>query len=99
MTLWKHTERAIAALLGGKRVPITGRQRGDVPDVLHPDFSIEVKHRQELPGWLTEAMEQAVAAKHGKQLPIVVLHLKGRKHMDDLVIIRLQDILDRDAQL
>ena len=39
---WKATERAIAARLGGRRVPITGRQRGDVPDVAHPAFAMRL---------------------------------------------------------
>ncbi len=29
---WERTERRIAALLGGTRVPVTGRQRGNAPD-------------------------------------------------------------------
>jgi hypothetical protein len=99
MTLWKSTERAIAKLLGGIRVPITGRQRGDVPDVLHPKYSIEVKHRQNLPDWLLEAMEQAEAAKRGSQVPMVVLHMKGRKHMDDLVVFKIRDIIEKEEKL
>ena len=35
-TRWKATERRIAALLGGRRVPVSGRGRGDQPDVAHP---------------------------------------------------------------
>ena len=30
---WKTAERAWGAFLGGKRVPVTGRARGDAPDV------------------------------------------------------------------
>ena len=46
---WKATGRAVAARPGGERVPVTGRQRGDVPDVAHGWLSIEVKHRQTPP--------------------------------------------------
>jgi len=53
---WKRTERNVAALLGGRRVPVTGRQRGDTPDVAHPLLSLEVKHRREVPAWLTGAL-------------------------------------------
>jgi len=84
---WKATERAVAAHLGGRRVPITGRQRGDAPDVAHPTYSIEVKHRRILPGWLLAAMAQARAASRGDQLPLVVLHEGGRRHLSDLVVI------------
>ncbi len=32
---WKRIERSIAGIIGGERVPITGRARGDTPDVRH----------------------------------------------------------------
>jgi hypothetical protein len=68
---WKSVERAIAKVLrdswevanpdysGPKidRVPITGRGRGSAPDIYHPMFSIEVKHRKSLPKWLKEEFE------------------------------------------
>ena len=88
---WKRTERKIAALLGGKRVPITGRQRGDVPDVAHAWLSIEVKHRRTVPEWLLDAMAQAVAAVRGEQLPVAILHQHGTPHCEDLIVIRLAD--------
>ncbi len=88
---WKEVERAVAAKLGGQRVPITGRQRGDVPDVQHPWLSIEVKHRQLLPAWLHNAMSQAVAAARAGQLPVVVLHEAGQRHDNDYVVIRMRD--------
>jgi hypothetical protein len=47
-TRWKATERRIAALLGGRRVPVSGRGRGDQPDVAPPWFSLEVKDRDTL---------------------------------------------------
>jgi len=56
---WKNTERGIARLLGGERVPVSGRQRGDVPDVKHACLSIECKHRKALLAWLYEALDQA----------------------------------------
>lgn len=40
---WKACERRVAEVLGGVRVPITGRQRGATPDVEHAALSIEVK--------------------------------------------------------
>jgi len=42
---WKATERRIAALLGGRRVPVSGRGRGNAPDIAHPWLALEVKDR------------------------------------------------------
>jgi hypothetical protein len=95
---WKKVERKIAELLGGVRVPVTGRGRGDMPDILHPDFSIEVKHREQFPDWLMDAMEQAVKSKRGAQIPLVVLHEKGQKFSQALCIIRLCDILETGGE-
>ena len=91
---WKATERAVAAMIGGKRVPITGRQRGDVPDIQHPWLSPEIKHRQTLPAWIHDAISQAIAAAKSDQLPIVVLHEKGKRHTSDLVVMQLGDFQD-----
>jgi len=88
---WKRTERLVATRLGGRRVPITGRQRGDVPDVAHPWLSIECKHRQALPEWLKTAMQQARAAARDGQLPVAVLHEAGERHGRDIVCMSLAD--------
>lgn len=84
---WKRTERQVAEYFGGKRIPITGRQRGDVPDIMHDWLSIEVKHRNDLPKWIFEAMQQAIAAQRNGQLPIAVLHQKGTRHDQNLVVL------------
>jgi hypothetical protein len=88
---WKRTERRIAEELGGQRVPVTGRQRGDAPDIAHPTFAIEVKHRASLPQWLLDACNQAQACRRGDQVPIVILHMAGWHHGQDLVCIRMAD--------
>ena len=49
---WKACERRVAEILGGVRVPVTGRQRGVAPDIEHETLSIEVKSRKSLPEWL-----------------------------------------------
>ena len=97
--VWKQTERFVADLLGGKRVPITGRQRGDVPDIEHPRYSVEVKRRSApnaFPKWLTTALEQADAANPGGKVPIVVIeHAHGAGRMrDHYVMLRLPDFID-----
>ena len=96
---WKATERFVAEVLGGKRVPITGRQRGDVPDIEHPRFAIEVKRRSAayaFPKWLTTAFEQAEAANPGHKTPIVVIeHAHGRGRLKDYyVMLRLTEFVD-----
>jgi hypothetical protein len=89
---WKATERATARLLGGVRVPITGRQRGSAPDVEHDHLSIECKHRRVMPQWIKDALDQAVAASDGRQrLPIVVIHEHGKRHLDDVVMVSMRD--------
>jgi hypothetical protein len=94
---WKRTERRIAAILGGRRVPITGRQRGDVPDVSHPLWSVEVKHRQTLPGWLCAAVEQSQAAAMPGQIPIAVIHEHGRPYAAALVVMTLDQFMQHNA--
>lgn len=91
--LWKRIERQLAELFGGERVPITGRQRGDVPDIRHHLFSFEVKHRANLPGWLHDAMAQAILSmdEHHK-IPVVVLHEKYQKIEDSYVIIKAKHL-------
>jgi hypothetical protein len=91
---FKATERRTAAILGGKRVPVSGRGRGDVPDVEHPWLSIEVKHRKVLPNWLHNAMSQARASAKDGQLPIAVLHEAGQRHANSLVVVRLSEFIE-----
>ena len=91
MSRWKATERKVAAILGGERVPVSGRQRGSAPDVSHSWLSIEVKDRKKLPEWILDAMSQAVASQKPGQLPIVVLHQAGMEHSNNLVVVRLGD--------
>ena len=92
MTTWKQAEREVAARLGGRRVPVTGRGRGDAPDVAHDTLSIEVKHRAALPAWLLGAMAQARAASRDGKVPAAVLHERGRPYDDALCVLRLADL-------
>ena len=94
MTDWKRTERRVAAILGGQRIPITGRARGSAPDVDAGWLVVEVKHRRRLPGWLRMAVAQATASAAEFQLPVVVLHEHGQHHANDLVVLRLRDFVD-----
>ena len=94
MTRWKNVERGIARHLGGRRVPITGRQRGDVPDVSHDWLSIEVKTRKALPQWIKDGMAQAIAARRDAQLPVLILHQKQQPYLDSLISMHLRDFLE-----
>lgn len=89
---WKRTERAVAGRLGGQRVPVSGRARGDAPDVAHPRLAIECKHRNSLPSWLIDAMAQAEACANPEQIPVAILHAHGARHDADLCVLRLADL-------
>jgi hypothetical protein len=51
-----------------------------------------VKTRRRLPAWLLSALAQAVRAARAGQVAVVVLHQTGRRHADDLVLLRLGDL-------
>jgi hypothetical protein len=92
---WKACERRIAKLLGGRRIPVTGRQRGDTPDIEHATLSIEVKSRKSLPAWLLDALNQAQAAsKDDTKMPVVVLHQDHAPYAHSLVVLKLKDFAD-----
>ena len=88
---WKACERRIARMLGGVRVPVTGRARGDAPDIAHPLWSIEVKLRTNRPAFLEHAMSQAKAAARGEQVPLVVVAAKSRDTRQAFVVMELGD--------
>ena len=90
MTAWKRAERRVAADLGGVRVPVTGRSRGDAPDIAHDRLALEVKHRASLPAWLTGALEQARASRRDGRIPVAVLHASGTRYGDALCVVALQ---------
>ena len=90
---WKACERKVAALLGGKRVPVSGRGRGHSPDIEHERLSIEVKNRKRLPAWIENAMKQAEACAQDGQLPLVILHQDGQRYQEALLIMRLKHLV------
>ena len=94
---WKQHERAWAELLGGKRVPVSGRQRGDQPDVAHPDYSIECKAGAVLSTRVLDGMEQAIAAMKDGQIPLVCISNRkkgGQNTSAKYVLIRAEDFVD-----
>lgn len=89
---WKATERRVAEILGGERVPVSGRVRGSAPDIEHPLLSLEVKSRKSVPAWLTEALEQATASSRDGRPPVAVVHEAGKPYRDALAVMRLEDL-------
>lgn len=94
---WKAHESWWALQLGGRRVPVTGRQRGDAPDVEHDRYAIEVKSGRVMSPRLREGMKQAVAAAamfaNGARIPLLcVTHSSGRGYpQEHYVVLRLED--------
>ena len=86
---WKQTERCIASILGGRRIPVSGRGRGDNPDIEHPLLSVEVKARASFPAWLEDALRQAELSATNGKTPAVVLHGDRKPYRDVLVVLRL----------
>lgn len=76
--------------LGGRRNPVPGRARGDLPDGEHERYSVEIKHRKQLPGWVKEAVDQATQSARYEQIPIVVIHEHNKCGDDDLVCIPMR---------
>ena len=93
---WKATERRIAALLGGRRVPVSGRGRGDAPDIAHPWLALEVKDRATLPAWLLDALDQAERSA----TPTEPRHEVRQAEHDERVIVPVpRAVQDGDGQL
>lgn len=88
---WKRAERAIAARIGGERIPVTGRQG---PDIAHGRLAPEVKSRGKVPQYLYDWLAQARAGAPPGRLPVVIMHAAGRPHAGDLVILALGDLAE-----
>lgn len=87
---WKHSEREIARIVGGQRTGPAGQAAADVVT----DWGrIEVKHRKTLPQWIKKAVGQAVAAAGPHRVPLAVLHEKGQRYDDSLVVMRMRDFI------
>ena len=93
---WKKFERWVGEFLTelgdtSARVPITGRTRGSAPDVTSECLSIECKYRKSIPGWIKEAMEQAVASSRDGKTPVVFIKENGSSFDDTLIVFRAKD--------
>lgn len=92
---WKHTEREVARLIGGRRMG-PGVDRADVRSRW---LCAEVKHRRTLPGWLKKALYQAQQYAGPAQLAVAVLHEEGAQHRGDVVCMTLADFESWFGQL
>ena len=95
MRNWKTAERRIAAIIGGRRIPVSGRGKGDNPDVEQPPaLSGEVRARASFPAWLKTALKQAELSATDRKTPAVVLHPDRRPYWDAPVILRLSEFAE-----
>jgi hypothetical protein len=91
MAYWKQHERRVAQATGGKR---TSRPWGDLPDTESDWLVTECKARQKLPQWIVKAVASAKRHATAAQLPIAVLHEKGRHQKNDLVVMAFEDFVE-----
>ena len=86
-SVWKNWERKVAEWFGGdavnaKRIPVTGRQSGDVPDVETIKFAIEVKAGKVVSSRTLKAVDQAKKpAVATNKIPVVVQVHKVNKNV------------------
>lgn len=73
---------------------MSGRQRGDAPDIEHNWLSVECKYRAKLPAWMHDAMDQAIKSAQPRQMPAVILVEKGRRTGESYICFRLSDAKD-----
>ena len=97
---WKKFERWVGSFLSelghqALRVSVTGRTRGDSPDVTCDYLSIECKYRKQIPLWIKDAMAQAVASSRKGKTPVVFLKEKGVSFDETLIIFRAKDFMDK----
>ncbi len=88
----KAAERHVAKALGGERVGVLGGE-----DVSHDLLSVEVKSRVRFVG--ETFMSQARANCPDGKIPAVVVHVHGKRHCDDLVLLRMRDFEDLHGRI
>ena len=96
---WKKSERDAAETLGGIRIPVTGRQSGDVPDVETIKFAIEVKAGKVVSTRTLKAVDQAKkAGASTNKIPVVVqVHKVNKTVAVPLVTLDLETFLKLTA--
>ena len=96
---WKQAERELAKLLGGERIPVTGRASGERADIKHPFMALEAKHGKQIPSLLRKAFSQAkkaaafyLAQGEGEHIPTVIFHPDGGRYDESFVIVQIKDL-------
>ena len=56
-------------------------------------LTAEIRQRAALPRWLTAAVDRAQRRSTDAQLAVAVLHAKGERFDDSLVVMRLRDFV------
>jgi hypothetical protein len=80
----KRNEKALASILDGERIGLFGGE--DIR--IGKKYSVEAKSRRAFvaENWMLQAEKNC----KGK-IPFVVVHLTGKNHLKDLVIMRLEN--------
>ncbi len=79
----KANEKALASILNAARVGIFGGE-----DLFKDKYSIEAKSRKSFvaENWMLQSEKNCKG-----RIPIVVVHITGKQHDNDLVMFRLKD--------
>ena len=87
---WKAVERGVCRYLGGDRQGPIGREG---PDCAIPGgkLAVQIKHRENLPTWLLDMVDQTLGQANSEQFPLLVLHPFGRPIQQSLVIVTLEN--------
>lgn len=80
----KRAQKAIAKKLNGRDVGILGKE-----DVITERFVVEVKDRAKFigDGFLQQAEKHCTDGK----IPIAIVHIRGKRYDNSIVLIRLKD--------
>jgi hypothetical protein len=86
----KENEKALAEIIpNAKRIGVLGAE-----DLMHPTYSFEAKSCKAFvgSGW----MEQCVRNMPKGRIPAVIVHVRGTRHNNDFVMLRLSDWLKEE---
>lgn len=88
---WKRREREVATMLLGQRIPVTGERHGS--DVQTSEFSVQVKHGRNQPGYLREWLDGIRAVTPMGKTGIVVWTTPHEPTRDAVVVMRFADLV------
>lgn len=90
---WKASERAHAADVGTKRIPVTGERDG--ADFENAVFCFQLKTRKMLPTWLFDWLDGIVGnATPKRKIGVLVLRRPNQPRRKSLVVLRWDDWCD-----